>query len=135
MATAARVFRVPVAPIPPRPPAPEIPRPRSTTRTPAAVSRRLAPAVRMGTASTSAADNQPMPVGTSEGQPLAPAVRMAIEESFQVDLQGVRVHSDSNAQSAASGLSARAFTHGNNIVLGSGERATDLGLMAHEAAH
>src|SRR5580765_1506314 len=134
MATAARVFRTPVAP-PPRIATPEVPRPRSTTRTPAAVSRRLAPAVRMGTASTSAADNQPMSAATQGGQPLAPAVRMAIEESFQVDLQGVRVHSDSNAQSAASGLSARAFTHGSNIVLGSGERATDLGLMAHEAAH
>jgi hypothetical protein len=134
MATAARAFRTPVAP-PPRTPAPEIPRPRSTTRTPAAVSRRLAPAVRIGTASTSAADSQPMSTATQGGQPLAPAVRMPIEESFQVDLQGVRVHSDSRAQSAAAGLSARAFTHGNNIVLGSGERATDLGLMAHEAAH
>jgi hypothetical protein len=133
MATAARVFRTPVAP-PPRTPAPEIPRPRST-RTPAAVSRRLAPAVRMSTASTSAADSQPMSTAAPAGQPLAPAVRMAIEDSFQVDMQGVRVHSDSGAQSAAAGLSARAFTHGSNIVLGSGESSTDLMLMAHEAAH
>ena len=133
MATAARVFRAPVPAPPPRIVTPEIPRPRST-RTEAAVSRRLAPAVRMGTASTPAADNQPIST-TTGGQPLAPAVRMAIEGSFQVDMQGVRVHSDSRAQQDATGLSARAFTHGNNIVLGAGESSTDLMLMAHEAAH
>ena len=69
------------------------------------------------------------------GQPLAPAVRMALEDSYQVDMRGVRVHSDSGAQEAAAGMSARAFAYGNNIVLGSGESATDLGLMAHEGAH
>ena len=52
-----------------------------------------------------------------------------------MDMGGVRVHSDSNAQSAAAGMSARAFTHGSNIVLGPGESDEDLGLMAHEAAH
>ncbi len=52
-----------------------------------------------------------------------------------MDMEGVRVHSDSRAQGAASGLSARAFTHGPNIVLGPGESEMDLGLMAHEAAH
>jgi hypothetical protein len=89
--------------------------------------------VRMGTAA-SAADNQPMSTATG-GQPLAPAVRMALEESYQVDMRGVRVHSHSGAQEAAAGLSARAFAYGNNIVLGPGESATDLGLMAHEGAH
>jgi hypothetical protein len=91
----------------------------------------------MGAASP--ADNLPMAVAqrqaSSGGQPLAPAVRMALEDSFQMDMEGVRVHSDSRAQRAASGLSARAFTHGSNIVLGPGESDTDLGLMAHEAAH
>jgi hypothetical protein len=87
----------------------------------------------MGTAA-SAADNQPMSTATG-GQPLAPAVRMALEESYQVDMRGVRVHSDLGAQEAAAGLSARAFAYGNNIVLGPGESATDLGLMAHEGAH
>jgi Novel toxin 15/Domain of unknown function (DUF4157) len=87
----------------------------------------------------SPANNLPMAVAqrqaSSGGQPLAPAVRMALEESFQMDMEGVRVHSDSRAQGAASGLSARAFTHGPNIVLGPGESEMDLGLMAHEAAH
>jgi hypothetical protein len=91
----------------------------------------------MGAASP--ANNLPMAVAqrqaSSGGQPLAPAVRMALEESFQMDMEGVRVHSDSRARGAASGLSARAFTHGPNIVLGPGESEMDLGLMAHEAAH
>lgn len=60
---------------------------------------------------------------------------MALEESYQVDMGGVRVHSDSGSQEAAAGLSARAFAYGNNIVLGRGESSTDLGLMAHEGAH
>ena len=60
---------------------------------------------------------------------------MALEESYQVDMRGVRVHSDSGAQEAAAGLSARAFAYGNNIVLGRGESSLDLGLMAHEGAH
>jgi hypothetical protein len=85
-------------------------------------------------AAASAADNQPVSTATG-GQPLAPAVRMALEESYQVDMRGVRVHSDSGAQEAAAGLSTRAFAFGNNIVLGPGESATDLGLMAHEGAH
>jgi len=132
MATAARVFQAPAPAPPPKIVTPEVPRPRST-RTPDAVSRRLAPAVRMRT-SASAVDNQPMST-TAGGQPLAPAVRMALEESYQVDMRGVRVHSDSGAQEAAASMSARAFAYGNNIVLGRGESATDLGLMAHEGAH
>src|SRR5579859_3650347 len=134
MATAARVFQAPAPAPPPKIVTPEVPRPRST-RMPAAVSRRLAPAVRMNTASASAADNLPISAASSGGQPLAPAVRMALEESYQVDMRGVRVHTGSSAQDAAAGLSARAFAYGNNIVLGRGESASDLGLMAHEGAH
>src|SRR5574341_502632 len=47
----------------------------------------------------------------------------------------VRVHTDKRANVAADGIGARAFTYGTNIFLGSRERPTDLGLMAHEAAH
>ncbi|MGZ4872012.1 MAG: eCIS core domain-containing protein, partial [Candidatus Angelobacter sp.] len=136
MATAARTHLPAPLPAPPPKTTKPVPPPRST-RTSAAVSRRLAPALRMGAASP--ADNLPMAVaqrqGSSGGQPLAPAVRMAMEDSYQVDMQGVRVHSDSRAQEAAASLSARAFTHGSNIVLGRGESATDLELMAHEGAH
>lgn len=69
------------------------------------------------------------------GQPLAPGLQASIENSLQVNLDSVRVHTDSGAQQAARNLSARAFTYGNEIFLGRGERATDLRLMAHEAAH
>jgi uncharacterized protein DUF4157 len=134
MATPARAFRPAPLLVPPPKVQIPVPQPRST-RTPAAVSRRLAPAVRMGSASDSA-NSLAMPATSGPaGQPLAPAVRMAIEGSFQVDLGGVRVHSDARARGAAAGLSARAFTHGSDIVLGPGESAGDLTLMAHEAAH
>jgi len=107
MVTAARAFRIQLHQSRPARHT-RGPRPRSTEH------RRqfpgACPAVRMDNASTSAVDNQPMSTATG-GQPLAPAVRMPIEDSFQVDMQGVRVHSDSRAQSAATGLSARAFTH------------------------
>lgn len=102
--------------------------PPRTRRTRAAVSRRLGPAVRLGTRPEASHVR-------AGGQPLAPGTRSALEDSFQADLGEVRVHSDSQAQAAAGDLSARAFTHGNNIALGPGESATDLPLMAHETAH
>jgi hypothetical protein len=82
----------------------------------------MPPAVRLG-------------AGASGGEPLVPSVQTAVENSLQVDLQGVRVHSDANAQNAARNQSARAFAHGSNIFLGRGESPTDLRLMGHEAAH
>ena len=69
------------------------------------------------------------------GTPLAPPIQSAIENSLQVNLDNVRVHSDGHAQKAARSLSARAFTYGNHIFLGPGEKPTDLRLLAHEAAH
>jgi hypothetical protein len=92
------------------------------------------PTIRLSTGATVAA-----PVGatglTGGGAPLAPAVRAALERSFGVDLRAVRVHSDTRAQAAARGLSARAFTYGNQIFLAAGERPTDLALMGHEVTH
>jgi len=66
---------------------------------------------------------------------MPPAVRGPIEGGFNVDLGGVRVHTDERAREASRNLNARAFAFGPNIFLGPGERATDLGLMAHESAH
>ncbi len=71
----------------------------------------------------------------SPGQPLAPHIQEAIEHSFHVDVGAVRVHTSPEAQRAARELSARAFTYGSDIFLGSGEHPTDLDLMAHETAH
>lgn len=73
--------------------------------------------------------------GLGGGMPLPVAVQAPIEQSFGADLSGVRVHSGSEAAQAARMMSARAFAYGSNIVLGGGEQATDLPLIAHEAAH
>ncbi|HEX3551396.1 MAG TPA: DUF4157 domain-containing protein [Candidatus Elarobacter sp.] len=62
-------------------------------------------------------------------------VQDAIEHSFGVTLGAIRVHSDPRARDAAEALSARAFAHGPDVVLGGGERTDDMALMAHEAAH
>jgi hypothetical protein len=62
-------------------------------------------------------------------------VKDAIENSFSIDMDGVEVHADDSAQSAAGALSARAFAYGNHIFLGKNEKLTDIRLIAHEAAH
>ncbi|HEX5749532.1 MAG TPA: DUF4157 domain-containing protein [Archangium sp.] len=75
------------------------------------------------------------PAAPGGGEPLPPRVQETLGRSLQVNLGGVRVHTDTRAQSAVKSLSARAVTYGSQIFLGPGERSTDLGLMAHEAAH
>ncbi|HEX5749530.1 MAG TPA: DUF4157 domain-containing protein [Archangium sp.] len=75
------------------------------------------------------------PSAARGGEPLPLPVQAAIGQSLQLDLKSVRVHTETPARSMARSLSARAVTHGSHIFLGPGERTTDLGLMAHEAAH
>ncbi|MGD0931622.1 MAG: DUF4157 domain-containing protein [Candidatus Korobacteraceae bacterium] len=72
---------------------------------------------------------------TSGGQPLAPHIKEAIQNSLLVDLGAVRLHASTAAERKAQSLSARAFTFGNDIFLGKGEHPTDLTLISHEAAH
>jgi len=75
-------------------------------------------------------------VGTpSAGEPLQSQVQSALESSLQVNMDTVRVHTDARSAAAAESLSARAFTCGPHIFLGSGEHPSDLALMAHEGAH
>ncbi len=74
-------------------------------------------------------------VSTSGGQPLAPHIQEAIQNSLLVDLSSVRLHASTAAERKAQSLSARAFTFGNDIFLGRGEHPTDLTLISHEAAH
>lgn len=69
------------------------------------------------------------------GHALPPHVQQAIENSFSIDMDGVEIHADPSAQSAATALSARAFAYGNHIFLGRNEKLTDIRLIAHEAAH
>jgi Domain of unknown function (DUF4157) len=73
------------------------------------------------------------------GQPLAPDVRRFYEPRMGYPLGGVRVHTDSHANSAASQLQAKAFTLGSDIFFASGryEPQTSQGkwLLAHELTH
>jgi hypothetical protein len=77
----------------------------------------------------------PAPTARGGGQPLPASVAAPISASLSVDVSGVRVHGDARSEEAAAMLSARAFTIGNDVFLGRGERRTDLPLMAHEVAH
>jgi hypothetical protein len=69
------------------------------------------------------------------GEPLTPQIKDALETSFDVDLSSVRVHTDGHAHTVTETLAARAFAYGNHIFLGAAESNSDLGLLAHEAAH
>jgi hypothetical protein len=73
------------------------------------------------------------------GQPLPGAVRSFFEPRFGRDFSGVRVHSGSRANEAASAVQARAFTLGKDIVFAAGEFApqSEEGqrLLAHELVH
>ena len=73
--------------------------------------------------------------GIGPGQPIPSHVKEAIQNSLMVDLSSVRLHASNVAERKAQSLSARAFTFGNDIFLGSGEHPTDLTLISHEAAH
>ncbi|BCB76393.1 hypothetical protein GCM10022251_24100 [Phytohabitans flavus] len=93
-------------------------------------------------AAPSAAAGDPGPPGLEAllanpgpGTPIPPDVRAQIEPHLGFALGDVQVHSNTAAQLAAAQLGARAFTSGGHIFLGSGESATDLPLMAHEATH
>ncbi|HEX8137130.1 MAG TPA: DUF4157 domain-containing protein [Pyrinomonadaceae bacterium] len=98
------------------------------------------PSVRLGTETTPPAPALPEETaktvsGTGLGQPLPQDIRQTLEKNFGASLEKVRVHTDTAATRAAQSLSARAFTYGNHIFLGPGEKPTDLALIAHEAAH
>lgn len=99
------------------------------------------PAVRLGsdTASTpqgaSAGLITNAPGAPGMGEPLPRPVQTTLAHSFGMDLGAVRVHTGPQAAEVADSLSARAFTYGNHIFLGSGERPTNVGLMAHEVTH
>lgn len=78
-------------------------------------------------------------IASSGGTPLSASERCYFEPRFGRDLSDVRLHTDAAAQSAASGISARAYTHRNHIAFAAGEYAPDSPegrrLMAHEITH
>ena len=70
--------------------------------------------------------------GRSGGRPLPSSLRTQMEESLGVDLSSVRVQHD---QASANALDARAYTIGDQIVLGQSSDAGNERVLAHEAAH
>jgi len=87
-----------------------------------------------GTAATSP-NVRPAQLSSGGGSPLPGRVRSRIEPVLGWDLRQVQVHSDAKANLAARSIQAKAFTHRNDIYLGRGQSASDVGLMAHEATH
>ncbi len=75
----------------------------------------------------------------SGGQPLSLSARGYFEPRFGRDLSHVRIHTGSEAQSAARGINARAYTLRNHIAFATGEYAPQSSagrhLLAHELTH
>ncbi|WP_447979264.1 eCIS core domain-containing protein [Candidatus Nitrospira bockiana] len=75
----------------------------------------------------------------TNGHPLDPGTRAAMEARFGVDFSRVRLHTDVQAARSAEALHALAYTVGEDIVFASGEYSprTPEGerLIAHELAH
>ena len=73
------------------------------------------------------------------GAALPAATRAFMEPRFGADFSGVRVHTDGEAADMNRQLSARAFTHGQDIYLGAGSYAPGSSegqrLLAHELTH
>ncbi|HEX6369268.1 MAG TPA: DUF4157 domain-containing protein [Longimicrobium sp.] len=87
-------------------------------------------------------DAAPASVGhalAQAGRPLEPALRRDMEQRFDHDFSGVRVHADGAAARSARDVGASAYTVGRHIVFGAGEfaPATHQGrlLLAHELTH
>ncbi|MFM1799864.1 MAG: hypothetical protein RLZZ117_2142, partial [Cyanobacteriota bacterium] len=75
----------------------------------------------------------------SPGQPLDASARAFFEPRFGVDLRGVRVHTDGQAQQSARDVNALAYTVGSHLVFGPGRYAPESPggqqLLAHELTH
>lgn len=73
------------------------------------------------------------------GAPLGTSTRAFFEPRFGADFSQVRVHTGPEAQRAARGIGARAFTTGRDVVFGAGEYAPQSReggtLLAHELTH
>ena len=73
------------------------------------------------------------------GQELPAETRSFMENRFQSDFSGVRVHTGGTAQSLSKSIHAQAFTHGGDIYFNSGKFDPDSSsgrtLLAHELTH
>ena len=77
-------------------------------------------------------------VGKGGGQSLPEETQSKLAGAFGADVSNVRVHTDSAAQASAKAVQAKAYTVGNDIVLGEGHSLgsaeTDK-TLAHEVTH
>ncbi|MEV0697092.1 DUF4157 domain-containing protein [Saccharopolyspora sp. NPDC050389] len=69
----------------------------------------------------------------SSGKPLDEPVRADMESRLGADFSDVRLHTGPAAQRSAAEIGARAYTSGNNIVVGDG--GADEHTLAHELTH
>jgi hypothetical protein len=73
------------------------------------------------------------------GSALPNDTRQFMENRFNADFSGVRVHTGSHAQGLSTQIHAQAFTHGNDIYFNSGKYAPHTSggslLLAHELTH
>ncbi|WP_313915782.1 DUF4157 domain-containing protein [Tahibacter sp.] len=69
------------------------------------------------------------------GEPLAPALRGYFEPRLGRDLSDVRIHSGAESAAYNRHVNAYAFTYGNHVWLGAGQRPAVDFVLAHELAH
>jgi hypothetical protein len=72
------------------------------------------------------------------GTPLPGSLRRTMEESLGADFSSVRLHTGAAAERSADDVAARAYTAGDNVVLGRGTNLdSDAGMhtLAHELTH
>jgi hypothetical protein len=77
-------------------------------------------------------DTPPRPI-RGGGEPLDQATRAKMERSFETDFGSVRVHQDTEAARSAAAFRARAYTVGEDVVLG--EATPEPRTIAHELTH
>lgn len=79
------------------------------------------------------------PLIKERGQPMPQAMRTFFDPRFGLAFDGVRIHTNSQANAVAESVNARAFTLGQDIVFGAGEYQPHSSggkqLIAHELTH
>jgi hypothetical protein len=78
-------------------------------------------------------------IGKGGGEPIEPRVRREMETRLGEDFSDVRIHAGAEAARSAASVAARAYTVGNEVVLGAGTPALDSRegkrTLAHELTH
>ncbi|MBE2220105.1 MAG: DUF4157 domain-containing protein, partial [Anaerolineae bacterium] len=77
--------------------------------------------------------------GRSNGQTLPDTIRQPMENAFNANFSGVRIHTDSTSDAINRSISARAFTTGQDVFFRTGEynpgSSSGQQLLAHELTH